>query len=219
MIEHFTPELSELTLDFWPAVTPHSKKILLVLHGRGDSPEGFHFLPGTLGMDEFNFLFLQAPDPYYTGFSWYDLPPQQAAGIVRSRDLIFKLLDNLQSVVGLRSTDIFLFGFSQGCLMSIDVGLRYPKHLGGIVGVSGYVFFENEYPGAFSSVAKRQKFWISHGRLDEMLEYEKSQASIERLRQLGVSIDWNPIDKGHTIDEADEIPHIKLFLQRLLNAN
>lgn len=53
--------------------------------------------------------------------------------------------------------------------MCLDVALRYPKHLGGIVGISGYVFFEEEYPAAFSKVAQEQKFWISHGRLTTCL--------------------------------------------------
>lgn len=204
-------EMCGLQYEFWPAVDARSRKTLVVLHGRGDSPEGFHFLPGRLGIDVFNVLFLRAPDEYFTGFSWYDLPPKQAAGIVRSRDMIMCILDKLQSDIGLRATDIFLFGFSQGCLMCIDVALRYPHHLGGVVGVSGYVFFEEEYPAAFSRVAREQKLWISHGRQDEMLAFDKSQASVERLREQGISIDWNPVDKGHTIDEIDELPASECF--------
>ncbi len=219
MVDLINFSFSSLRFEFWPALVEKSHKLLVVLHGRGDSPEGFHFLPAALEIEEFNFLFLEAPDPYYTGFSWYDLPPAQGPGILRSRQLIFSLLDKLQADAGLRSTDIFLFGFSQGALMSVDVALRYPKHLGGVVAASGYVFFEEEYPAAFSKVAREQKFWISHGRQDEMLEFAKSQRSVERLRSQGISVDWNPIDKGHTIDEVDEIPHMKLFLQRLLDAN
>lgn len=211
--------LSTLKYEFWPALDKDSSKLLIVLHGRGDSPEGFHFLPAALGIDAFNFLFLEAPDPYHSGFSWYDLAPHQASGIIRSRELLFALLDKLQSEHKVKSTDIFLFGFSQGCLMCLDVVLRYSKHLGGVVGVSGYVFFEEQYPSAFSKVAQEQKIWVSHGRFDEVLEFEKTQNAIERLRSLGISIDWNPIDKGHTIDEVDELPHIKLFFRRLLDAN
>ncbi|MEZ4813914.1 MAG: serine esterase [Bdellovibrionota bacterium] len=219
MLKLLDSSLSSLKYEFWPALEEKSKKLLIVLHGRGDSPEGFHFLPAALGIDAFNFLFLQAPDPYYSGYSWYDPSPNQGPGIVRSRKLISDLLDKIQLEENISSTDIFLFGFSQGSLMCLDVALRYPKHLGGIIGASGYVFFEEEYPEAFSKVAREQKLWVSHGRQDEVLDFDKSRLSIERLRELGISIDWNPIDKGHTIDEVDEIPHMKLFLQRLLDAN
>ena len=208
-----------LSYEFWPAENEDSKKLILVLHGRGDSPEGFHWLPGQLRMDEFNFLLLQAPESYATGFSWYGLPPGQGPGIIRSRELLFALLDRLQSDFGLRSEDLFLFGFSQGCLMSLDVGMRYPKLLGGIVAISGYVFFESEYPGALSPIASLQKFWVSHGRQDAVLPFDDTKFSIERLRSLGLHLDWSEFDKEHTIDEVEELPQIRSFLRRMLDAS
>ncbi len=209
---------SPLRYEFWPALAA-SRKVLVVLHGRGDTLEGFHWLPQALGLDAFNVLFVEAPDPYGPGFSWYELPPKQGPGIVRSRAWLFDLLDRLQSEFGLVSRDLFLFGFSQGCLVSLDVGLRYPKLLGGIVGVSGYVFFESEYPQAFSKVATQQRFWVSHGYEDEMLSFETTQASIELLRSQGIRIDWSPLHKGHTVDPAEEIPLIRAFFERQLTAN
>ena len=59
-------------------------------------------------------------------------------GVQRSRKLLFDLLDDLRAK-GLPAEQITLGGFSQGCLMSIEVGLRYPHRLAGIVGISGWV--------------------------------------------------------------------------------
>ncbi len=210
---------SHLKYEFWPAIQENSKNILIVLHGRGDSPAGFHFLPEALNVDSLNYLFVEAPDPYGPGYSWYDLPPHQAKGIIRSRNLLFELIDKLQSEFKMSSLNIFLLGFSQGCLMSLDIALRYPKHLGGVVGISGYVFFEEEYPEAFSKVAKEQRIWVSHGRFDDVLPFEKTKASIEKLCAQGISIDWTPFDKAHTIDEKDELTHIGIFLLHQLEAN
>jgi len=207
-----------LDYEFWPAEQAASAKTLIVLHGRGDTMEGFQWLPERLGIEEFNYLFLQAPDAYSFGYSWYDLPPRQGPGIVRSRELLFWLLDRLQVEIGLRSEDIFLLGFSQGCLMSLDVSLRYPKHLGGVVGISGYVFFEDEYPEALSPVAREQKIWVSHGHRDDILPLERSKASVQRLRDLGMHIDWTEFDKDHTVDEREELPQIHDFFRRLLDA-
>jgi phospholipase/carboxylesterase len=44
------------------------------------------------GRQKQNFLLLRAPDRYYTGFSWYDLPPRQLPGIVPSRKLLCEVL-------------------------------------------------------------------------------------------------------------------------------
>jgi phospholipase/carboxylesterase len=209
----------KLHYEFWPALESSSRKILIILHGRGDTLEGFHFFPSRLGIDSLNVLFLEAPDPYGTGFSWYELPPRQGPGILRSRRYLFEILDGLQKDFGLKASDIFLCGFSQGCLLTLDLALRYPKVLGGIVGMSGYLFFEEEYPAAFSPVAREQRLWVSHGFHDEILSFERTEASMKRLQELGISLCWNPLPKDHTVDEVEEIPLIRSFILTQLEAN
>jgi phospholipase/carboxylesterase len=210
---------SPLDYEFWPALDTSSQKLMLVLHGRGDSMEGFHWLPSALDVESMNFLFLEAPDEYGPGYSWYDTSPNQAPGILRSRTYLFQLLNELQSVLGLKAENIFILGFSQGSLMCVDLALRYPKVLAGAICISGYVFFEDEYPAAFSSVAKQQRLWISHGYQDSALPIDRSAKSVERLRSLGLTIDWNPLNKDHTVDEHEEIPLIREFLTTHLEAN
>lgn len=216
LAETFT---SPLEYEFWPALNVNSRKVLIVLHGRGDTREGFHFLPSALELASLNILFLQAPDPYGPGFSWYELPPRQGPGIIRSRTLLFELLEALQETGEVAALDLLLCGFSQGCLMVIDVGLRYPKVLGGIVGISGYVFFEEEYPASFSTVARDQRFLVTHGFSDEVLPFATTDGSIQRLRALGARISWVPFEKGHTVDEVEEVPAIRKFLAEQLEGD
>ncbi len=207
-----------LGYEFWPAPEAGSRKVLIVLHGRGDSPRGFHFLPAALGIDSLNVLFLEAPEPYGTGHSWYGLPPNQGPGIMRSRGLLFALLGKLQAE-GLAPRDLFLLGFSQGALLTIDTALRYPKILGGFVAISGYVYFEDEYPQAFSPVAKSQCLWVSHGYSDEALPFARTESSMMRLRSQGINFDWVPLDKAHTVDPVDEIALVRAFLLTQLDCN
>lgn len=192
---------------------------MIVLHGRGDRGEGFHWLPEALGINSLNYLFLDAPYPYGPGQSWYDPPPRQGPGILHSRQILNRLLDTLQRECGVEAKDIFLFGFSQGCLMSIDVALRYPQRLGGIIGVSGYVFFEEEYPAQLAACARQQKFLITHGYQDDMLDIARTRDSIARLQAMGLAIDWREFNKAHTIDPDDEIPCLQMRLQFWLESN
>lgn len=109
-----------------PARILHPKeKVCVVLHGLGDSLGGYTWFPGELRVDDLSFLLVNAPDPYYGGFSWYDFLEDPEPGVLRSRALLLQLLDELVAQ-GVQSRDIYLFGFSQGCLMSVDVGLRAP---------------------------------------------------------------------------------------------
>jgi len=101
----------------WQPATSTSQRLVIVLHGRGDSAEGFLWLQEELGIDELNFLLLDAPDKYYTGYSWYDLPPDQLPGIQRSRELLAGVLEQTERE-GYSPNQTFLFGFSQGCFAS-----------------------------------------------------------------------------------------------------
>ena len=206
-----------LEYEFWPADEEDSKKVVIVLHGRGDHFESYHWLPETIGIPDFNYLFVNAPDAYGGGFSWYDLPPKQGPGIVRSRRFLMEIIGSLQKDFGLSASDIFLFGFSQGCLMSLDIALRYPRLLGGIVGISGYIFFMDEYPAALSIAARSQRIFMTHGHRDEVLPINVTRASVAALRAEGINIDWREYDKEHTIDMIAELPAIQAFYKHLLD--
>lgn len=67
---------------------------MVVLHGLGDSMDGYRWLPEALRLDALNYLLVNAPDEYYGGWSWYDLPGDAAPGVLRSRKLLFELLDS-----------------------------------------------------------------------------------------------------------------------------
>jgi phospholipase/carboxylesterase len=178
--------------------------VLVVLHGLGDSLNGFTWMPREMGLDALSYLLVNAPDDYYGGYSWFDFTGGGAdmgpaiAGIHRSRKLIQGLLGELVAQ-GLRPDDILLFGFSQGCLMAMDAGLRTDAVLGGICGVSGWLAFQEEYPAAFSAAAPQQTFLVTHGLRDPLLPLRRSQAQMTQLKALGINVTFKEYDKEHTI--------------------
>ena len=113
-----------LDTELIPATEADSKWLMVVLHGLGDSMEGFRWLPRALDNPRLNTLLVNAPDGYLGGFSWYDIAAP-ADGVERSRGLLFDLLDR-QRAAGFATEQPILFGFSQGCLMTVEIGLRYP---------------------------------------------------------------------------------------------
>jgi phospholipase/carboxylesterase len=202
-----------------PAPQPGSReRLILVLHGLGDSLNGFSFLPQALRLPEFSYLLLNAPDDYYGGFSWYDFGGENRAlstpGIKRSRKLLLSLIEELEGQ-GMAASDIHLFGFSQGCLMSVDVGLHSPKILGGICGVSGYVGVPEEYPAGLSPAAPQQHFLITHGTGDPMVPFGPAAGQFAELQKIGIALDFRIYDKAHTIlpEELEDIREWFLSLE------
>ena len=99
--------------------------------------EGFRWLPSALNNPRLNILLANAPDDYHGGFSWYNIYDKPGIGVERSRRLLFDLLDR-QRADGFATKQTFVLGFSQGCLMTHEVGIRYPHRFAGLVGISGY---------------------------------------------------------------------------------
>jgi len=159
-----------------------------------------------------NYLLVNAPDRYYQGFSWYNFGGDPEPGIVRSRKLVFELLDE-QRGKGFPSEQTMVSGFSQGCLMTWEAGLRYPHRLAGLVGISGYAHDEKRALKELSPVAREQRFLITHGTMDPMVPFDSVKRQVAALKAAGLNIDWREFDKGHTIAGEEELAVIRDFVR------
>ncbi len=200
-----------LTHIWQPARTPR-KQLVVVLHGRGDSAEGFLWLQQTLAIDSLDFLLLNAPNPYVIGFSWYDLPPNQLPGIVGARRLLGDVFQQTEQD-GYPPEQTFLFGFSQGCLMTLEFGARHAHRLAGYIGVSGYVYDPATLLGDLNPDVNQGDWLITHGTEDEMLPVAKTRQQIQQLNAGGFGIDYREYTKSHTIDIARELPEIREWMR------
>jgi len=201
-----------LHTEFIPAAVNGSRRIFVVLHGLGDSMDGWRWLPGALDLPWLNYLLVNAPDAYYGGWSWFDYPGDLAPGIHRSRRLLVELLDDLQTK-NFPADQITLGGFSQGCVMSIETSLHYPQRLAGVVGLSGWVFELDQLIRELTPAARSQRLLITHGRLDPILPFAVAQRQVRRLISAGLNVAWHEFPKEHTIYGAEEVTVIRDFVR------
>jgi len=178
-------------------VNPNGK-LVVVLHGRGDSSAGFHWMPRTLALEGVTWLLVNAPDPWYGGYSWYEMPPDHGPGVLRSRKLLDALFQEI-TTNGFRNEDIVLFGFSQGCLLTLEWGGRTERKLAGCIGISGYCYDARTLALEVSLAAKSRPWLVTHGYQDEVLSYEVTAAQIRELQDVGMPIDFRAYAKTHTI--------------------
>jgi phospholipase/carboxylesterase len=200
-----------LKTQFHPAHKGGSKALMIVLHGLGDSTAGYQWMPTALGLPWMNYLFVNAPDPYYGGFSWFDFTGDFCPGVARSRKLLFDLLD-AQRANGFPARETTLFGFSQGGLMTIDVGLRYSQRFAGLVSISGAVCEPEKLLKELSPVAMQQRLLVTHGIADTMIPFQHTAAQIKMLKSYGLQIEWHELPKEHTIAGESELAIIRKFI-------
>lgn len=194
-----------------PAAEPNSKRLLLMMHGLGDSLAGYLWMPQVLQLPWLNYLLVNAPDDYYGGFSWFDIYGDIEPGVRRSRALVMELLD-CHRAKGWSTEQTVIGGFSQGGLMAIEVGLRYPHRFAGIMSISGLVCEPDKLVQELSPVAREQRVLATHGTLDAVLPFAVTKRQIRHLQHAGLNIAWHEFQKEHTIAGEEEIRLIRDFI-------
>ena len=204
--------LTDLTYRFQPAQAPTGRRrLLLVFHGQGDHLEPYLSLPEELELPEFNYLFLQAPWSYAGGYQWAR-DHQLKSDLTKIRQNLGLLFLDLFSQ-GYRPHDLFLFGLSQGAMLATHLMMFAPYSFGGVVAVSGYVYFGRNPPVALSSAVKQTPFLMSHGRRDREIPIALAERHFRKLQRLGVQGEWWEFNKGHVIDDQVEGPMIGDWLR------
>ncbi|MDW7979215.1 MAG: alpha/beta fold hydrolase [Verrucomicrobiales bacterium] len=197
---------------FIPAAQPGSHRLFVMMHGLGDSHAGYLWLPDALGLPWLNYLLPDAPDEYFGGYSWYDFAGNPQPGVRRSTKLLFELLDE-QRAKGFPSEQIVLGGFSQGGLMALEAGLRYPHKLAGIICISGYVADLDSLLRELSPVAKQQRVLVTHGVFDPLIPFDMVKRQVAQLKKAGLDVRWHDFPKDHTIAGETELELLRGFLR------
>ena len=161
-------------------------------------------------MDNMNYILFNAPYDYFGGYSWYDLPPNQLQGIAYSSGLLAETLDILFEE-DFNAEESFLFGFSQGALLTFEFGARYEKVLAGYIAVSGYIYDADNLLAEMNTEVKTSRWLCTHGTFDDVLPYTTSKVQVETLQNGGFDITFKSYEKAHNVDE-DELKMLREWI-------
>ena len=124
------------------------KNAVILLHDYGG--DGNDIAPVTINWKRFfpNTIFI-CPDGPETcsinpsGYQWFDLNSEDEEYITKkaleAENLLKKFIAEIKNKFNLLNSNICLSGFSQGCMMSINVGLSEKEKFAGILGFSGKI--------------------------------------------------------------------------------
>ncbi len=188
--------------EFIAAPERTSRRLWIMLHGLGDSIEGYRWLPEAMRLPWMNYLLVNAPDEYYGGYSWFDFAGDLVPGVQRSRKLLFELLD-AQRANGFPTEQTLIGGFSQGSVMALEAGLRYPQQFAGVVGISGFICEPDKLVQELSPLALHQRLLITHGTMDPLIRFAEVREQVNILKAAGLKIEWHEFAKAHTIIEPE----------------
>ncbi len=211
-----------------PAAAPVAS--IVVLHGLG--ADGNDFVPIARELDlrsvgPVRFVFPSAPvrpvtlNGGYEMRAWYDIHPpigqsrlEDEAGLRESCALVQGLLDR-EAARGVPPARTVLMGFSQGCAMALMAGLRAPRRLAGLVGLSGYLPLSATTASERSQANRDVPIFLAHGAHDPVVVLDRGAESRDALQALGCAVDWHTYPMEHSVC-PQEVADLNAWLVRRL---
>lgn len=195
------------------------------LHGLGADGHDFEDVARELHVNaapHIRFIFPNAPIQAVTingGMemrAWYDILAMTLErevdinGIYQSAALIEQLIAREQSE-GIAAENILLAGFSQGGVIALHVGLRYPERLAGTIALSTYLPTLTQLSSEEAIANKNTPIFMGHGILDSVVAIESGKAVFDALHTQGYPIQWHDYVMEHSVC-IEEIEHIAAFI-------
>ena len=166
------------TIILEPLLKEKPKNAVILCHGYGGDGKDISilagywrtFLPGTI------FICPDAPEKCAaspTGFQWFDLMDQSADHIL-SKSLVAEkklnqLIDEVKEKNKLESDKIIIGGFSQGCMLSLQTGIKRKDRINSIIGYSGKIINTDHLA---KNINSKPNILLMHGDLDQVVTIE-----------------------------------------------
>ena len=148
---------------------------IILLHGYGGDGKDISML--TLNWKRFlkNTIFL-CPDAHEIckinpgGFQWFDLSTDDPQHILieskKAEKKLKQYVDEIKLEYKLKNSQICISGFSQGCMMSLNIGLTSNESFNCIVGFSGKIIDKNDLS---ARIKTKTNILMLHGELDPIV--------------------------------------------------
>ena len=154
--------------------------------------------------------------------SWYDILHMNIGGRredeagLRASQAAIEALIKRENERGIATKNIVLAGFSQGCAMTLQTGLRYPERLAGLVCLSGYLPLADKLAEERNDANALTPIFMAHGTQDPVVAIDRAQASAEQLRALNYALQWKTYGMPHSVC-LEEIQDIASFLKSVFS--
>lgn len=202
-----------------PSVKTDKPPVLILLHGYGSNEAD---LFGLQSQFPANFLVVSVRAPIVmspNSFQWFRM--ETVNGVMQgnpedlksSREKIKAMIPEVTAKYKTDPKQVYLCGFSQGAMMSYEVGLTAPELLKGIAPLSGKIFESLKASVKSSAALKALKIFIGHGDADARVAYSYASEADSYLKKLGLSPVLHTY-KGmqHSINQ-EELKELRLWLE------
>ena len=163
------------TIVLEPLSKEKPKSAVILCHGYGGDGKDISILANywRAHLPDTIFICPDAPEKCAAspiGFQWFDLmdqnPEQVLSKSLVAEDKLNKLIDEVKAENNLLANQIVIGGFSQGCMISLQTGIKRKDTINSIVGYSGRII-DTEHLN--KNITSRPNILLMHGDIDQVV--------------------------------------------------
>ncbi len=170
------------------------QQIIILCHGYGGDGKDISAL--AIGWQRFlpDAIFLCPNGPEVcsinpSGFQWFDLSIDKEEIILEksllAEEKLNTFLDEVLHHFQLSTSNLALVGFSQGCMIAIQVALKKKKEIGSLIGYSGKIISKKHLS---DNIVSKPKTILMHGQNDTIVPATHLLEAKDYLNSIGLKI-------------------------------
>jgi len=183
--------------------------VVVLVHGYGSNGDDLISLAAMIQPSLPNLAFV-APDApgmlpqMANARQWWPIESfsqvERATGAAAAAPQLDAFLDAELAMTGLKADRLLLVGFSQGTMMALQVGLRRPDRLAGIIGISGMLVAADRLE---AEIRSRPPVLLIHGTQDAVVPFRSLDLASKALDASGVPVETHVAPGvGHSVDQT-----------------
>ena len=177
-----------------PKTKAENTPLIILLHGYGSNEEDLFSFAEELP-DSMLVISVRAPlSMGFGSYAWYTIhfetnDASKFSDIPEAKQALHKIgifINEIISEYKVDKDNVFLFGFSQGTILSIAFALNHPDKINHVIALSGYVNAELLNKDVGISNFHDLDFFVSHGTVDQVIPVIWARKTPGFLNNLGI---------------------------------
>jgi phospholipase/carboxylesterase len=180
--------------------------MVVLIHGRGGSPERYESLAASLRARARVILPYGEPGP--KGFQWWNEkmaktdPEVMAARVERAGGRVAAMIEDVSRRRPTAGRAV-VFGHSQGGTLAYALAVRHPELVSCAFPMSGQLP-HHLWPSAWNNGRPKPRIFAFHGANDTQAPVDRDRATVVHLRSLGLWVEYNETQgAGHAMADMD----------------
>ena len=190
-----------------PKTKVEKSPLIILLHGYGSNEEDLFSFAEELP-DSMLVISVRAPlSMGFGSYAWYTIyfetnDANKFSDIPEAKQALQKIdtfIDEIIDTFDIDKDNVFLFGFSQGTILSTAYALNNPHKIDHVIALSGYVNVELLNKDVGISNFHDLDFFVSHGNVDQVIPVQWARKTPGFLNNLGIKNSYQEYPVGHGV--------------------